>query len=80
MGEPFNGAGISHFDVFKTVTGSTDPLVTNFGCSEVKGVQRRVQAGVANHMESALDAEQRAGSQMRGGLFHGKVQGAALPP
>ena len=65
--------------MLKAVTRCADALLPDFGGSQIQGIECGLQTGIADNMETALDSQERAGSQVRGRLVGGKVSRAPLP-
>ena len=80
LGQLADGVGIGHFHVFEAVAGGTDPLLPHFRGGQVQGVQRRIEAGVADDVEAGLDAQQRARRQVRSRLRRPRGTGCRAPP
>ena len=64
--------------MLEPVPRGTDALLPHLSRGEVEGVEGRVQAGVADHVETRLDPQEGARREVGGCLGHGEVQAAAL--
>ena len=51
-------AEIRELDVLESVPRGSDALLPHLGRGEVEGVEGRVQAGVADHVETCLDPQE----------------------